>query len=732
MPTVKLKDQFGFDGDFAAPEGTGFAKYLRNLRELKISDLKLAALEITALDKVPVKNASGRITFAQPIAIGIDRTELTIGAGASGHLALFAPRDKQLFSPDRFAETVPINAEQFYVAVGFAASLVAGPSGERGDLSFGFDAGSRVALTCYKPFAKTSAGAYPSLVLALQETIRDFVILGDVEDLAGMGEGVVATVEGHGSLKFSGGVDLVGVVNPLASIDLPGPIGELRVASGNSIKVDAAFEVSGGYQIRAHKLSKNKVRLGYYRNRETEFTLKVAAKSGVSAGVGEFDLLGRALQAISSNPEVDREVLKAGGLSSAQIQQIEKTIEAAIARKLELAMSAELSAAGATEAAFLYEIELDKLGADGRRAVHHALDGDLSELVSREAAMPAGVKLVRSIFSETREKKHTLKLNLLGIYNFVSVGSLILKGSVMYEPDSGELVITDAATASRVAASTFNFAADAAKLRKVMAESFLITAAYRCSKLVAAAPALKISHSYFELHSKTNRATMRNNLDAVEALALLTGQEKEKLLSATNDFGRTTFYAETSYADDLVSSMFLAGGKPRAEDEYERAGRDALKLLVQTGEADDYRRFPATDNVLWKEMRALGNPATFKSIEKIKAIKAATKFPMEIIVGGIGTDFMVIRWWAREMRQMGERLAEIREFLRKNPGVDPENNSFKSLRRNLSEQLKDVARRTRAEFGDPWGLIAMDLLTNQKASAKIQLTGPRVAFARER
>ena len=149
------------------------------------------------------------------------------------------------------------------------------------------------------------------------------------------------------------------------------------------------------------------MRLGYYRNRETEFTLNVAAKSGVSAGIGEFDLLGRTLQAISKNPKVDKELLQAGGLAPARIAQIEKTIEAAIARKLELAMSAELAAAGAIEAAFLYEIEFDKLGADGRRALHRALDGDLSELVGREASMPSGIKLVRSIFNETQQKKHT-------------------------------------------------------------------------------------------------------------------------------------------------------------------------------------------------------------------------------------------------------------------------------------------------------------------------------------
>jgi hypothetical protein len=58
----------------------------------------------------------------------------------------------------------------------------------------------------------------------------------------------------------------------------------------------------------------------------------------------------------------------------------------------------------------------------------------------------------------------------------------------MFEPSTGELVITDTATASKISASTLNFAADGQKLRKVLAESVLISAAYRCSKLVTQPP----------------------------------------------------------------------------------------------------------------------------------------------------------------------------------------------------------------------------------------------------
>ncbi len=348
--------------------------------------------------------------------------------------------------------------------------------------------------------------------------------------------------------------------------------------------------------------------------------------------------------------------------------------------------------------------------------------------------MPAGITLRRSIFTETQKKKHTLKLNLLGIYSFISVSSLALKGRVMFVPETGELLVTDSVTASRVAASTSNFAADHSKLRKVLAESFLMTAAYLCSKTVAKSPTLEIAHSYFELHSRTKPQTLKDNLDVVEALGLMARQEKERLAASATDFGSTTLYVETCYDDALATSLFLnADGTPRKEEEYEQAGRDALKALIQPGDDHDYRRMPATDNALWKELKQLGNQNNFSTLEKVKAIKAAAKLPMNTIVGNIGTDYSLIRWWATAMRGMAVKLAEVRKALKDDPNMKPDNNTFIGLRRELAKHLKGVAENTRKEFGDdPWGLVATDFASGRGAKAEAIVTGPRVALRRVR
>lgn len=724
MPNIQLTDQVGLEIDVQLNEDSALAKYIKDLKKLKLSELKFTPLENIPLDQVPIKSLTTGIAIEQPVGVGVAGTEMKIGAGVSGSIKLFSAKDKQLFDPDVFADGVAIGANQLYLAMGTSAKLSAELANKTGDLGFGFGAGTQIALTTYRLFEKPAAGPWPNCNEALKTAIAGFVIPGDLADLEKMARGTFATVEGSGSLKFSGDFNVLSVVNPLAAVHLPDPIGELKINSSGSIKLGASFEISGAYQIRVQKIDNDRVRLGYYKKRGTEFSLRVSASSGLSVGVGKFDLIEVLLNAISSNPAVDVEELKKGGLNDAQIEGIKKVIEAGVSRKLEIALGFELNSAESSEAAFLFELELSKLDQAARQAVHDALDGDLSGFGSGAEKLPAGVSLVRSIFTEIQKEKHALKFNLLGIYNFISVSTLILKGRVMFEPATGEMIITDTATASRIAASTLNFAADAEKLRKVMAESVLLTVAYQCSNLVTHQPKLKVSHSHFELHTKTDRTAMKNNLDVFEALGLMKKPEKNKVLATATQFGRTTFYAETAYDDDVANDLFLKNGAPRAQEEYERAGRKALALLVQPGEDDEVRRLPATDDNLWKEMSKQGF-ANFRFIAQLKGLKAAA-------LGAVTTDYTVIKWWAESMSSMSAQLAEMRQFLNDNPHVDPGNKTFIALRNKLASGLKAVAGNTKSEFGDPWGLVAMDQVSGSKASAKTLLMGPTLALFRER
>jgi hypothetical protein len=91
-------------------------------------------------------------------------------------------------------------------------------------------------------------------------------------------------------------------------------------------------------------------------------------------------------------------------------------------------------------------------------------------------------------------------------------------------------------------------------------------------------------------------------------------------------------------------------------------------------------------------------------------------------------DYTLIRWWSKTMSDTARILAQIESV----PTHDPEDNRFRKLRASFASHLKSVAENTKPRWSDPWGLIAIDLLTARTAEASIRISGPRVNIVRER
>jgi len=174
-----------------------------------------------------------------------------------------------------------------------------------------------------------------------------------------------------------------------------------------------------------------------------------------------------------ANPVSSCGELEKAGLSGEKQKAIVDALKASIQRSLALSMQEELHALASQEAAFLYEIKLNDLGTDGRSAIQDALRLNLSTLSEASQSLPHGIREIQNLLTTTRTKRFTLKLNLLGIYNFASINDLTLKGTVLTDPASGDIVITDAATATHITGA-INFLADSDKLRKVLAHPFLL------------------------------------------------------------------------------------------------------------------------------------------------------------------------------------------------------------------------------------------------------------------
>jgi hypothetical protein len=563
-------------------------------------------------------------------------------------------------------------------------------------------------IDSYRPF---SAGPDAiTIAEALRLSIGEFVIPVDAADLKALPAGVLVAVTGRGSLKFSGAANLLAIANPLATLAAPSPLPTLGVTAAGSVSVGASWEVSAEYQVRAQKLDTGHVRLGWYRKRDSEFTVTATASAGVSAGTGQTDLFPTVIAAISSSAKTDLEELQNAGLSTGQLASIEDVVKSAVSRSLELAVSAEFGTLTANEAAFLYEVDPAALDEVGEKALRTALAGDLGPL-SGSGTPPAGVTEVRSILSKTRASHVALKVNLLGIFNFASVSELALKGSVTFAPSTGELVIADEATASRIQTMALNFGADEEKLRHVMAESFLITAAYRGSRSVVSPPGLSSAHVFFRLDNSAGRDDMRRAAAVASALGL----GEPQIPGGIAGFGRTSVLAEARYDDAASRALFLtADGVPRDRGEYELAGRRAIAFLVLPDGGDAFRLRPATDDQLWSQMTDKG-PANFNLL-----------LP-QAQADGVRPDYLAIEWWADTMRGTAEILAQMNRLAGPS-GIAPSDPQFEKLRGQLASHLRDVAAKAHEQFGAPWGLVAMFLAAGAKAPAEVRITSPRFVF----
>jgi hypothetical protein len=717
MPSFKLNDRFGASIDVAPDAASAIGRYFRQLPEIVANGFDWTRLAGTTLADPALTSIDAGLTFAHPVPVAAAGAEWNVSAGLSGSVRVVAPGGPPLLGKDVFADEVAVQEGERYVAVALRGEAGASVSGGAGSAGFGFEPGVSFTVANYRRFAV--AAEAPPVIAALRSTFESLSIPYDAEDLRALPEDGIVALEGRGSLEISGKANLLAVANPLASVDLPGPLPDLRIKSGGSVQVGARYRLSGEYRISVQRLPGNRVRLGCYRKRGSEFAVTAEASAGLSAAAGDRELFPVLLGAIGGDAAAERNEFQQAGAPDAQVAAIEGAVKAGIQRKLEVALSAELSRLSSDGAAFLFEIELDRLDEAGREAVKSALGGDLSGMAG---GAPAGIAELRNAFTSLRERTHTFKINLLGIYNAISISKLALAGSVFYEPVTGDLAITDSATAQRIRAATVNFGADSRKLRKVLAESFLITAAYRGSRSMPTAPTLKTSHSYFELHDRTDRRNMREHLDVAAALGFLAAEDAARLLGGDEQFGRTTLYAEMSCDDSLAAALFLEDEQPRTVAQYEKAGREAILLLVPEGDAHDYRRRPAADDLLWERMKSAGQ-FNFRPL-----------FPrlQELQVQVIAVDYTTIRWWADTMRKTALELARMRAFLAANPDVLWTDPRFRSLREDFSRRLGDVARNTREEFGQPWGLIAMDRLLSGAADARVQIGGGRISLSRER
>ena len=716
MPTIGLVDGFGLDLEAAMNPNSAFSKYFQKPPSLSVVEKDLASLQNVPLTAFPLKSVQIGLSFSEPTTVSSTSPQFAGSAAISGSLCVFAAG--KLFDPDPFASPVEIPSGQAYLGLGIRASIAPGMNIPSGEVVYGFTVGTAVSLTHYKPFQTTSTT--PTLAAALEASLEDYVIPFSVDDMASLGLGDVVTMEGNCTLKLCGTVNLLTSVNPLATLSTPALPG-IAVNAGAAIDITATFTIEGDFEVRAYKVADATVRLGFYRKRGADFIVQVSPSVGVTAGTTKTDFISAVLGAVTPSPFPTADQLEQAGLTKEKQEVVVGALKTAIQRQLELAVQAELQLLASDDSAFLYEINLQDLGPDGKAALEGALRLDLTTLLGSPGTLPRGITEIQNLITSTRKRGHTLSINILGLYNYASINDLLLKGTVLTDAASGAVIITDEANATRVSGA-INFLADSDKLRKVLAQSFLITAAYRCSGLIAHGPTLKASYWHFASHAKTDLPTMGAYLDALVALGLILEADKVAKLSNLTDFGSSTCYVGTDYDDTLSQSLYLrADGQPRGIDEFEQIGRQALQELLHADSDDGYRLRGLESDAVWQQVKNTGGTLT-------NLAKVFPDLDPDSQIPNIARDYLLIEWWATTMSKLAVTLSAARHFFAQDPPPAPNSPDFKKAQTDLWHRMADVAINTHDRFGDPWGLIAMDLASGQRSQASARLVSPQLTL----
>ncbi len=696
MPTITIRDEQGDELLKTDLSGGGLGKYLKSAASLR------SLVPLAKSFSKPLANGEGE----RELALAIDQDvpvgksgELSIGGGASVAVGLHPSGGTMFAGSDLQAEVVVPNGTT-YASLTVEALLKAGLAGTKGQISFGFDAGTALRYGYFHPF--DIVGNTENVGSAVKTMLSAAVFPADAEDLARLSVGAYASLAGEGELTFSGQAALSSTTNLLATPGLP-IVGKVALTHGASVTVGAAWTASGEFELRLSKPAASQARLAFYRRRGRSLNVSVKALAGVSLEVRGKDLLAMLMKAISSNPEADLLALVDAGLDDERILAIQAAIAASIDRSLTLAAQLQVSSLRDDESLFAYDIDLTRLDDPGKAAVNEALHGRLGPIGEAASAAGGAIRLITSAARQLRERKSSWRINLLGILNVASFVELVRDGAVTFDPASGALTAADRISARRIHVTSRPLESDTEKLRRVLFESLLVTAAYQASHALGSAVSLTAEHMYLEQRGRTKRVDLEDHYRALIALGLCDEAERDARLGAEPEFGNSTFVIENHFDPAACDALFLdADGQPHSMEHYERIGRDALLALIPAGDASrSYRRLALDSDTTWALARNLGGDVD-------RALPGHIRHDA-LKLGVVRGDVLTIIWWARAMHKAATELVAMRKFLgTRNATALAADDAFLKARTKLSDALAKVVATTEARFDDPWDVLAMD------------------------
>ena len=715
VPVFTIKDDNGKELLSTNLSGGGLGKYLKAAASLR------SVVPLARVFSKPLTEASGARELAlaveQDVPVG-EGKELSISAGAGASLGVHEA-GSEIFEGTDLQAAVTIPNGTTYTSLQLEALIKAALTGTKGSIGFGFSAGTAFRYAYFHPFDTVGDGM--KVADAMKAMFSSAVFPSDADDLGRLAVGAIVSVAGEGELTISGEATLSSSANLLATPGLP-IVGTVALTHGASVSVGAEWTVSGEFEMRVSRTDTKTLHVAFYRRRGRSLSVSAKASAGLTATIRGRDMLATLMRAISSDPETDLLTLVNAGLEDDSIEAIQAAIQASIDRSLTVSAQLQVSALRENESVFAYDVDIDRLDAAGKAALGEALHGRLAKI--GDAPAGGAIRMVSSAARQLRERKTSWKINLLGILNVASFVELVREGTVLYDPVSGALTAADKVSARRIRVKEMPLASDAEKLRKLLFESLMITAAYRASRALGTALTLTADQTYLEQRGRTKRQDLEDHYRALIALGLCDERERDARLGAETEFGASTFVIENSFDAAACDAMYLdADGTPHSVEHYEAIGRRSLLALIPaTDPARSYRRVALESDTMWARARMAG-----AAIDTVLPGQIRDN-PLRLAV--VRGDVVTILWWAKAMSRAATELVATRTFIGQRDAAslaaDP---AFTKARNNLSEALGKVVATTEARFDDPWDVLAMDAAAARLGRLESMIVSTRVAVA---
>jgi hypothetical protein len=521
-----------------------------------------------------------------------------------------------------------------------------------------------------------------TLQQAIARALNAFRILDSSDDVLSIPQNAIYTSDLSGTVKVGGSWSLPLAVNQLSLADANLPFNQnVSINPALTVKVKGDIAMTSEFSVRFRRSAANLLRIGLYKKKGTTFEASFCPSAGLEANVGKTDLIQAFFTAVA--PGVDF-----SGLQPGDGERFQKVLKDSLDRSLSISLNAACSAALSDEAAMVYEVDIAAANQATKDAIGRALRGDWTGISSL-----ANARKIRNVVTETVEKKFSLNVNVLGLYNCRSVEDFVKSMRVIKNQEDGSIVITDSSTATQIVVASTPLAAAADRLRGALYEAFIATATYKALGAgIGVAATFGASQEFLAYEDSMGFRDALKQLNAGEVLGVMPVAKKTELSGHPVPVRHARFAASCTYDNEHVLRFFFSdvqSMKPRNSSDLKRTGREVLARILDPQNITDQKRIAVLrSDQAWAAMDE--NPAQIA-------------FPFR-------SDWIDITWWATAVAEVGAQLADTIRYGKTVAGDPAADQTFMDKRGDLAQKLDEVTHNTKAAFEQAFPICVMATL----------------------